>query len=148
MAETIVQNKSNQYLVFRLGNEEYGLAIENVMSIVDNDSAITRVPTTPEYILGVINLRGDIIPIIDLAKKLGFTSDGEFNRKKIIVVNTDVYNVGIMVDIVLDVIQISGDSMENSAPYADDANKEYFAAVAKYDNRLIIMLDVEKLLED
>lgn len=148
MVETAVINNSSQYLAFKLGSEEYGLPIANITSIVDNDSSITRVPTAPEHILGVINLRGDIVPIIDLAKKLGFDSGTDFSKKKIIIANTEDLYVGIVVDIVLDVIHVSGDCMENSAPYADNKNKEYFAAIAKYDDRLIIILDIDKLLKE
>ncbi|HHW30469.1 MAG TPA: purine-binding chemotaxis protein CheW [Clostridiaceae bacterium] len=148
MFQTTSLNNYSQYLAFRLGIEEYGLPIANINSIVDNDSPITRVPTAPEHVLGIINLRGDIVPIIDLAKKLGFASVDNNNKKKVIIANSADLFVGFLVDTVLDVINISGDSMEDSAPYTDSVTRDYFASVAKYDNRLIIILDIEKLLKE
>lgn len=146
MIQTSSVSNYSQYLAFKLGIDEYGLPIANINSIVDNDYPITRVPTAPEHVIGIINLRGDIVPIINLSKKLGVPSEDNPDNKKIIITNKNDIIVGFLVDTVLDVIQLSGDSLEDSAPYADSFNKDYFAAVAKYDGRFIIILDIEKLL--
>lgn len=148
MAETTVLNDLNQYLVFKLYKEEYALEIDKITSIIDNNLFITRVPTAPEHILGVINLRGDIIPVMDLRKKLGLPDDVENNKKKIIVTSYKDFSVGIMVDMVMDVIQLQEDCMESIDPYADHSLKEYFSAIAKHGQRLIITLKLESLVSE
>jgi purine-binding chemotaxis protein CheW len=148
MIETESISEWIQYLVFKSEDEEYGISIEKINCIIDNDLSITRVPTAPEDVLGVINLRGDIVPIVDFRKKLGSTSCDQNGKEKIIVIYTEDSSVGIMVDMVLDVIHIDRESMESSEPYTAHTHKEYFTAVAKYNQRLIIILDIDKFLSE
>jgi purine-binding chemotaxis protein CheW len=148
MIETTNMSEWIQYLVFESDSEEYGIPIEKTNCIIDNDLDITRVPTAPEYVLGVINLRGDIVPVVDFRKKLGNFNCAKNSKGKIIVIYTENSNVGILVDMVVDVIRIDRECMESSAPYTRNSNKEYFTAVAKYNQRIIIILDMEKFLSE
>jgi len=137
------QNK--QFVVFELENEEYGIDILRVKTI-EKMSNITRVPNTPSYVKGVMNLRGEIVPIIDLRKKFDLQEKEECENTRIIIVYVDDMDVGLIVDSASKVIDISCDMIE--APPESLGNKENSSiyGIGKLDDKVITLLDVEKLL--
>lgn len=134
-----------QVVAFQLGNEEYAVDILNVLEI-NRLLDITRVPRSSEFIEGVINLRGNIIPVINLHMKFHLDPSGDINEKRIVVFQFDEVKAGIIVDKVSEVLQISSHDIEDTAKVYSSVDAEIIKGVAKVDNRLLILLDLQKLL--
>jgi purine-binding chemotaxis protein CheW len=133
-----------QLVTFRLGEEEYGVDILKVHEI-DRMMDITEVPNSPPCIEGVINLRGKVIPVINLRKKFGLPAREADERTKIVVVDIGT-SAGMIVDSVSEVLRISSDMIEPPPPMAAGAGSEFIRGVGKLKDRLLILLDIEKLL--
>lgn len=133
-------------IVFQLGEEEYAVDVKQVGSI-ERVLPITRVPKTPSYVKGVINLRGVVTPIIDLRLRFGM-GEGEIGEaSRILIVNVDQMDVGLIVDAANDVIDIPLEKIESAGEVIDSANIDYIEGVAKLGSRLLILLDLHKVLE-
>ena len=132
-------------IVFQLFGKEYGISVDFVHGI-EKVQQITRVPGTAPFVKGVINLRGIVTPIIDLRKKFGIT-ETEYNEStRVIIVALNDIEVGLIVDAANDVIDISEDDIEPSPEMVGVESDEYVKGVVKVDNRLLILLDLEKVL--
>jgi len=129
-----------QYVIFRLGEEEYGLDILTVQEIV-RPQEITKLPNSPEHVLGLVDLREEVIPIIDLRRffNLGKAEPNDDNR--IIVINQQAHAFGIYVDAVCEVLQINLKHIKTNEELDNNLNKEMLKGVAKVEDRLIILLD-------
>ncbi|MBI5491376.1 MAG: chemotaxis protein CheW [Deltaproteobacteria bacterium] len=134
-----------QLVTFRLGNEEFSLDILRVQEIIRHMD-LTRVPRTPEFVDGVINLRGRVIPVLDLRKRFGLPADEKTNDTRIIVVDVDDRTVGLKVDAVSEVLRLPSDTVEPPPAIVTGAESEYIKGVGKLDGRLLILLDVAKIL--
>lgn len=144
MAEII--GDENQFVIFRLGRETYGLDISTVLEIITMQT-ITEVPGTDQYIEGIINLRGRVIPVLNLHKKFNLVGDELTRSTRIVVVEVHGCNIGMLVDEVSEVIRITKDSIEKPSNILADINEEYLAGVAKLNGKLVIILDLSKVLE-
>lgn len=142
--EALVDKKIIQLVTFRLGDEEYGVDILKVHEI-NRMMDITAVPNAPPCIEGVINLRGKVIPVINLRSKFGLPPKEADAHSKIVVVDVGTA-AGILVDSVSEVLRISSDIVEPPPPMASGAGSEYILGVGKLKERLLILLDIEKLL--
>lgn len=134
-----------QLVTFRLGNEEFSLDILRVQEIIRH-MELTRVPRTPDFVEGVINLRGRVIPVLDLRKRFGLPSDEKTNETRIIVVDVDNKTVGLKVDAVSEVLRLPADTVEPAPAIVTGAESDYIKGVGKLDGRLLILLDVERIL--
>jgi len=142
---TLIEN-SLQVVTFRVGNEDYGLHIMRVQEIIRVIEAV-KVPKAPAYVEGVINLRGKIIPIIDLRKRMMKAITSYSDASRIIVVDTGGRLAGLVVDAVIDVIMLNGDDVE-PCPSIDDAKRsDYIIGVGRQGDRLITVLSLESLLK-
>lgn len=136
-----------QYVVFRLNEEEYGADIVKV-TIIERMMNITRVPKTPPYVKGVINLRGDIIPVIDLRTRLGLPEKEEDDDTRIIIFNIHGIIFGVIVDSVSEVLQLEEEKIESVSGIISDKTMDYINGVAKAESRLVTLLNFEKLISD
>ena len=134
-----------QLVSFMIGEEEFGVDILQVQEI-NRMSDVTRVPNAPEYVDGVINLRGKVIPIIDLRRRFGIERKDHDKHTRIVVVELQGKVVGFVVDAVREVLRIPGSVTEPPPAAVADVNAEYITAVGKLDGRLLILLDLEKVL--
>ncbi len=134
-----------QLVTFRLGNEEYSLDILSVQEIIRH-MELTRVPKAPQFVDGVINLRGRVIPVLDLRKRFGLSADENTDDTRIIVVDISDKTVGFKVDAVSEVLRLPADTVEPPPSIVTDVDSEYIKGVGKIDGRLIILLDVTKIL--
>jgi len=134
-----------KYLTFVLQGEEYGVEILKVREIISIMN-ITPVPRVPDYIKGVINLRGKVIPIVDLRSKFGLKEAGHTNETCIIVVEVNGTLTGIVVDTVSEVLDISGEQLEQSPHFGDKVNTDIFIGMAKIKDTVKILLDIDKVL--
>ena len=142
-------NREGKYLTFTLADEEYGIGILKVKEII-GIMAITTVPQTPEYMKGVINLRGKVIPVVDLRLKFGMESMDYTERTCIIVVEIDGDNrkiqMGIVVDSVSEVLNIKGGDIEDAPNFGSRLNTDYILGMAKTGGKVKILLDIDKVL--
>jgi purine-binding chemotaxis protein CheW len=132
-------------LTFFLGEEEYGLEILKVQEIIGM-MAVTPIPRTPEYIRGVINLRGKVIPIVDLRLKFGMEPVEETSETCIIVVLAGGVERGIVVDRVSEVLDIDGENVEDTPSFGADVNTNYILGIGKSENRITLLLDIDKVM--
>ncbi|HMN25519.1 MAG TPA: chemotaxis protein CheW [Ignavibacteriaceae bacterium] len=140
-----VQEELLQLVSFKIGDEEFGVDILSVQEI-NRMSQITKVPNTPEFIEGVINLRGRIIPVIDLRVKLGMTRKEHGKNTRIVVVELKGQTIGFIVDEVSEVLRIPKNITEAPPDMVGGMNSDYITSIGKLEDRLLILLDLEKIL--
>jgi purine-binding chemotaxis protein CheW len=139
------QEELLQLVSFKIGDEEFGIDILSVQEI-NRMSQITKVPNTPDFIEGVINLRGRIIPVIDLRVKLGMTRKDHGKNTRIVVVELKGQTIGFIVDEVSEVLRIPKDITEAPPEMVGGVNSDYITSIGKLEDRLLILLDLEKIL--
>lgn len=143
--EQTVNFNERQLVVFELAKETYGVDISRVQEII-RFQEITKVPKVPDFIEGVINLRGNVIPVIDLRKRFDFEEIEKTNATRIIVVEVDQYTVGMVVDAVSEVVRVNENSIEPPSNIIADIDTDYLSGVCKYEDKLIILLELSKVL--
>jgi len=139
-------NELLQVVSFHIDQEEFGLDILRVQEII-RVQRLTRVPNSPDFVDGVINLRGKVIPIVGLRRRFGLPELAHDNQTRIVVVEVNGTVLGLIVDSVSEVLRIPADTIE-PPPRLGKAEREYVRGVGKLDNRLLILLDVDRLLSD
>jgi purine-binding chemotaxis protein CheW len=158
MSETVLKNvlsagkgHEGKYLTFSLCEEEYGIGILKIKEIIGMMD-ITFVPKTPDFVRGVINLRGKVIPVIDLRLKFGMENGNYTERTCIIVVETEgqigTLLMGIIVDAVSEVMNIKSEDIEQTPNFGTRVNTEYILGMAKTENGVRILLDIDKVLNN
>jgi purine-binding chemotaxis protein CheW len=146
--EEIKQNDNGegiQVVAFKLLNEEYGISILNVQEI-RNLTDITRVPFAADYIKGVINLRGSVLPVIDLKKRLGLADAPYTDNTRIVTVNVGELHVGMLVDAVTEVLTIHSKPVDPKKAINGKEITRYLSGIGNVDGRLIIMLNLEEIV--
>ena len=144
-----VGGKEGKYLTFSLDNEQYGIGILKIKEIIGM-IPITPVPRTPQYVKGVINLRGKVIPVIDLRERFGMGVVNSTERTCIIVVeiegNSGTIMMGILVDSVSEVLSIKGEDIEDTPTFGAKLDTDYILGMAKMDGGVKILLDIDCVL--
>lgn len=135
-----------QLVLFKLGEEEFGVNILQAREIEKLDQGLTRVPKAPSFVEGVINLRGEIIPIVDLRKRFGLTLPPLGYDSRVIIVEVQGALVGMLVDAVVEVIRIPVSAVEPPPPITKGVDSQYLSGVAKVGERLIVLLNLERAL--
>ncbi|MBD3168442.1 MAG: chemotaxis protein CheW [candidate division Zixibacteria bacterium] len=148
--ETALENLAGKYLTFRLSQEEYGIQILKVHQII-GVCEITAVPNTPHYVRGIINLRGSIIPVIDLRLKFSMEPKENTDETCIIVVDAGAQggsiSMGVLVDAVSEVLEIVRSEIEETPNFGSAVNAEYILGIGKVKDTVKILLDIDKVLE-
>ena len=143
--------REGKYLTFTLAGEEYGIGILKIREIIGM-MPITSVPQAPDFVKGVINLRGKVIPVIDLRLRFSMSVMDYTERTCIIVVQIDLrdtpLNIGIVVDSVSEVLNISGNDIENAPMFGTQLNTNYILGMAKIEGGVKILLDIDKVLTE
>lgn len=137
--------QKDKYLTFRIGSEEYAIAIKNVTEIIGMMS-ITEVPQTPEYIKGVINLRGKVIPVMDIRLRFDMDARDYDERTCVIVVHLKESTVGLVVDTVSEVLDIPEENIEASSQYNSSDGNNFICGMGKVEDRIKMVIDVNALL--
>jgi purine-binding chemotaxis protein CheW len=148
MSESISITQENtllQLVTFGIGQEEFGIDILKVQEII-RTMAITKVPNSPPYVEGVINLRGKVIPVIDLRSRFLLESKQHNSQTRIIFVDLHRLIIGFVVDGVSEVLRIQSNTVEPPPPVVSGIESEYIKGVGKLDDRLLILLDLDKLI--
>lgn len=149
LAAPDADEKKIELLAFKLSNEEYVLDINRIKEII-RPVEITRVPRVPSYIKGIISLRGVIVPVYNLKNRLGLLEANESSndsQKRILIVNFDEEFIGIIVDAVTGVVKINEDIIEPTPQIIKGVDAEYLKGVARTNNRLLILLNLDRVLK-
>jgi purine-binding chemotaxis protein CheW len=146
-----ISSRDGKYLTFTLAGEEYGIGILKVKEII-GIMVITTVPQTPAYMKGVINLRGKVIPVVDLRLKFGMAAMGYTERTCIIVMEIagehGHIQMGILVDSVSEVLNIKAGDIEDAPNFGSQLNTNYILGMAKTGGQVKILLDIDKVFSD
>lgn len=135
----------NQFVSFVLNGEEYGVPILCVQEIIRYET-LTRVPQSPEYVDGVLNLRGQVIPVINLRRKFGLPEAEVDKATRIIVVEVRERVMGIVVDEVSEVLQVNPEDVSAAPPMGASVRQEFISGMAKINDTLVILLEIDKIL--
>ncbi len=136
----------NQYVVFKLNDESYGIPI-NYVETIEKLIEITRVPNAPYYIRGVINLRGEVIPVVDLNKRFELEPINISDETRIIVLSFDEINVGILVDSCSEVVTLDSSKIDQAYDLITSFEDDYIQGISTLNERMIIIVDIPKLLK-
>jgi purine-binding chemotaxis protein CheW len=145
-----VDARAGKYLTFQLANEEFGIRVLKVREIMGVQE-ITAVPQTPAHVKGVINLRGKVIPVIDLRLKFGVPA-AEYSQRTCIIVtqiageHSSAILMGIVVDAVSEVLNLSAQEIEDTPDFGEDIGAEYLLGMAKVKGKVKILLDIDRIL--
>lgn len=140
-----ISDQFEQLIVFQLADEYYGVDIGAVNTIIRMQE-ITAVPRTPTFVEGVINLRGSIIPVIDLRKRFALPISEVTKASRIVVVESNGIMIGMVVDEVVETLKISIDSIEPPSPVISSVDAQYLRGIGKQGDRLVILLDLNLIL--
>ncbi len=148
-AVRVMVDREGKYLTFTLADEEYGIGILKIKEIIGM-MPITTVPQTPEFVKGVINLRGKVIPVMDLGLRFGMEAMDYTERTCIIVVEiegqTGTVMIGVVVDSVSEVLNIKGEDIEDTPTFGTKLNTDYIHGMAKMEGGVKILLEIDKVL--
>ena len=148
-AVKVMSEKEEKFLTFVLAGEEYGISILKIKEIIGM-MPITTVPQTPEFVKGVINLRGKVIPVMDLRLRFGMEAMDYTERTCIIVVeiqgSAGTVQIGIVVDSVSEVLNIKGEDIEDTPTFGTKLNTDYILGMAKMEGGVKILLDIDRVL--
>jgi len=153
MTETKIASPelAGKYLTFRVSEEDYGIQILKVQEIIRLQS-ITKVPKAPDSVRGVINLRGKVIPVMQLRKKFGLPEVDDTERTCIIVVQIGRENnnttMGIMIDEVKEVVDIRAENIEETPSFGENINIDFILGIGKIGDRLKILIDIDKVMSN
>lgn len=136
-----------QYICVKIGNEQYGIDIKYVDNIV-RLSKITRVPRVQTHFLGVINLRGEVVPVMSMRIRMGMEKDEFTNKSRIIILKFGHDMVGVVVDEVKEVVNLSESDIEKVSRKVSDEKETFINGVGKYDEQLISLFDIYAIIEE
>lgn len=136
-----------QYVVFKLNKEEYGIDIMNVREISPFIESV-KVPNTPDFIEGIINYRDKVIPIINLKKRFNLEDKGVTEDTRIVIINLNEKQIGFIVDEASQTLRLNDKDIDPAPDIVAGVDRKYITGVGKLDNRLLILIDLEKVLSD
>lgn len=134
-----------QWVTFKLDNEKYGIKVMQVQEVL-RMTEIAPVPGAPDYVLGIINLRGNVVTVIDTRRRFGLMEVEPDDSTRIVIIEADNQVVGILVDSVAEVVELRGSEIETAPNVGNDESSKYIQGVCSRDNELLILVDVNKLL--
>lgn len=144
----VVEEERKQYIVVKIGSEQYGIDISFIDNIV-RLSKITRVPNSPEHYQGVINLRGEVVPVMSIRRKMGLENDEFTNASRIIILKLEAQGLlGILVDEVKEVVSLNADDIDWNVQNSNRADSVFINGIGKSGDELISLFDVDKVADE
>jgi len=146
----VVENNDDsiiQWVTFHLENEKYGIKVMQVQEVL-RMTEIAPVPGAPHYVLGIINLRGNVVTVIDTRRRFGLPDAEADDETRIVIIEADNNDVGILVDSVAEVVDLRTSEIETAPNVGNDESSKYIQGVSSRDEELLILVDVNKLLSD
>ena len=145
----VVQKEEAQYLTFLLGNEMFAMDILGIKEIIEYGN-LTTVPMMPEFIRGVINLRGAVVPVVDLSARFGRPATGVTRRTCIVIIEADnegeTQDIGVVVDAVSEVLEIAAANIEPAPSFGAKIRADFISGMGKVKDKFVIILDADKVL--
>lgn len=145
----LMDELQGKYITFTLDQEEYGIPILNVREIIGM-MKVTPIPRTPEFVRGVINLRGKVIPVVDLRTRFGLEHRETDDRTPIVVVELDgvsgLIQIGIVVDAVSEVMQVTSDNIQETPSFGVDVDTDFILGIARHNEGIKTLLDIDRVL--
>jgi len=135
-----------QLVIFELGNGQYGIEIDTVEGIVKMQE-ITKIPYTPNFVEGVTDLRGAVLPVMDLSKRFGLPPQEETSETRIITVNMGIVKVGMIVSKVTEVLTIEDNIIQSPPEMIKNSDSDFITGIAKIESRLVVLLDLNRVLD-
>ncbi|GAB0149128.1 chemotaxis protein CheW [Marichromatium gracile] len=145
--QTNTAGTSSSFVTFSLAEETYAIDVLQVQEVL-KITEIAPVPGVPDYILGIINLRGDVVTVIDARRRMGLPPRAPDEASRIVIIDIDNQNVGILVDAVAEVVQIDADSVDPAPAVGNDQSSRFILGVTSTEEGLTILISLEKLLSD
>lgn len=142
-----VENPVIRWVTFRLENEKYGINVMQVQEVL-RVTEIAPVPGAPDYVLGIINLRGNVVTVIDTRKRFGLNSKDMDDSTRIVIIESEGQVVGILVDSVAEVVDIRSSDIEQAPNVGTEESAKFISGVSSIDSELLILIDLNKLLTD
>ncbi|MEE9336981.1 MAG: chemotaxis protein CheW [Methylococcaceae bacterium] len=136
-----------QWVTFRLGDEKYGINVMQVQEVL-RITEIAPVPGAPAYVLGIINLRGNVVTVIDTRNRFGLMSKETDDSSRVVIIETENHIIGILVDSVAEVVELRASEMENAPNVGNEESSKYIQGVTSTENELLILVDLNKFLSD
>lgn len=146
----VVENNDDsiiQWVTFHLENEKYGIKVMQVQEVL-RMTEIAPVPGAPHYVIGIINLRGNVVTVIDTRRRFGLSDAESDDETRIVIIEADNNVVGILVDSVAEVVDLKSSEIETAPNVGNDESSKYIQGVSSRDDELLILVDVNKLLSD
>ncbi|MGR9046711.1 MAG: chemotaxis protein CheW [Gammaproteobacteria bacterium] len=140
-------NPVMQWVTFRLGDEKYGINVMQVQEVL-RVAEIAPVPGAPSYVLGIINLRGNVVTVIDTRNRFGLPSRETDDSSRIVIIETASHIIGILVDSVAEVVELRSSDIETAPNVGNDETSRYIQGVTSRDNELLILVDLNRFLSD
>ena len=141
------QDEIIQWVTFRLDNEKYGIRVMQVQEVL-RMTEIAPVPGAPDYVIGIINLRGNVVTVIDSRKRFGLSEAEADDSTRIVIIEAEKHVVGILVDSVAEVVDLRTTEIDAAPNVGNDDSSKYIQGVSSRDKELLILVDVNKLLSD
>lgn len=136
-----------QWVTFYLGDEKYGINVMQVQEVL-RVTEIAPVPGAPMYVLGIINLRGNVVTVIDTRNRFGLMSKDTDDASRIVIIETESHIIGILVDSVAEVVEMRASEIETAPNVGNEESSKYIQGVTSRDNELLILVDLNKFLSD
>ena len=136
-----------QWVTFCLGDEKYGINVMQVQEVL-RIAEIAPVPGAPSYVLGIINLRGNVVTVIDTRNRFGLQSRETDDTSRVVIIETEEHIIGILVDSVAEVVEMRSSEIETAPNVGNEENSKYIQGVTSRDNELLILVDLNKFLSD
>lgn len=136
-----------QWVTFRLGDEKYGINVMQVQEVL-RVTQIAPVPGAPSYVLGIINLRGNVVTVIDTRNRFALPSKETDDQTRIVIIETEAHIIGILVDSVAEVVDLRAAEIETAPNVGNEESSKYIQGVTSRDNELLILVDLNKFLND
>jgi len=146
-AEQTANEPFTQWVTFRLANEKYGINVMRVQEVL-RMTEIAPVPGAPDYVLGIINLRGNVVTVIDTRRRFGLPEQEPDDQTRIVIIEAENQVVGILVDSVAEVADVVTSQVETAPNVGNDESSKYIQGVSSQEGELLILVDVNKLLSD
>ncbi len=148
MSEDLNQNDPiMQWVTFYLGDEKYGINVMQVQEVL-RVTEIAPVPGAPSYVLGIINLRGNVVTVIDTRNRFGLPSKETDDSSRVVIIETESHIIGILVDSVAEVVELKGSEIETAPNVGNEESSKYIQGVTSQENELLILVDLNKLLSE
>ncbi|CAG8998361.1 MAG: Chemotaxis protein CheW [Candidatus Celerinatantimonas neptuna] len=147
VAENIAGDEVLQWVTFQLENETYGINVMQVQEVL-RYSEIAPVPGAPDYVLGIINLRGNVVTVIDTRSRFGLSSAEVTDNSRIVIIEAEKQVIGILVDSVAEVVYLRGSEIDTAPNVGTEESAKFIQGVSNRDGQLLILVDLNKLLSD